>query len=113
MDPSRKSGSAPGATSRPPRTFRFLHLTGTIEPADGEHLDNLGEWDIRTATVRYDSTSTHDVQRETILHEMLHVILEHTDVEHEQHENLIRAVSPLLLHLLTVNPRLVQFLIKG
>lgn len=73
--------------------------------------DNLGEWDIRSATIRYDSTAHPAVQQETILHEMLHVICEHTDLDPEQHENIIRAVSPLLLHLLSNNPKLVGFLV--
>lgn len=89
-----------------------MHLTGKIKPSTQDELThNLGEWDIRLATIRYDADATHDVQRETVFHEMLHVVLEHTDIDPERHEDIIRAVSPLLLHLLSENPRLLKWLV--
>lgn len=112
MSTRRGSGSASNATCPPPKTFTFLHLKGNIVPAGQDELmHNLGEWDIRLATIKYDSGAAHDVQRETILHEMLHVIFEHTDVDPKRHEDIIRAVSPLLLQMLTENPKLVGWLV--
>ena len=112
MSVPRGSGSASDATCRPPKKFSFLHLKGDILPLEkDEESHNLGEWDIRLATIKYDSTAAPDVQRETIFHEMLHVILEHTDIDPKRHENIIRAVSPLLLEMLTRNPKLLKWLI--
>jgi hypothetical protein len=72
--------------------------------------ENLGEWDIRTATIRYDRAAAVQVQKETILHEMLHAILEHTAVAPETHEDIIRSISPLLLHMLQQNLKMVGWL---
>jgi len=87
-------------------------MTGKISPSTPEELsNNLGEWDIRFATIRYDAGADHDVQRETVLHEMLHVIFEHTDIDAKRHEDIIRAVSPLLLEMLSKNPALLKWLV--
>jgi len=51
------------------------------------------------------------VLRETVLHEMLHCIFEHTGVDPEEHETLIRSISPLLLETLRRNPELVEWLV--
>lgn len=71
----------------------------------------MGEWHARTATIHYDPEQTLPVLRETILHEMLHCILEHTGVDAEEHEALIRSISPLLLEALRRNPELVEWLV--
>lgn len=72
--------------------------------------ENLGEWDIRSSTIKYDSAAKLEVQKETVLHEMLHAILEHTAVDSEMHEDIIRSISPLLLHMIQMNPKMVTWL---
>jgi len=102
-------GSASPATGLPTE-IAFLHLT--IQVSEGvEDSDSLGEWDARTATINYDPTQTLPVLRETILHEMLHCAFEHTGVDPETHEQLIRSISPLLLEMLRRNPELVEWLV--
>lgn len=94
----------------PPTELAFLHLN--IRVAEGvSDSDSLGEWDARNATIHYDPSQTLPVLRETVLHEMLHCIMEHTGIDPEEHEQLIRSVSPLLLETLRRNPELVEWLV--
>lgn len=95
----------------PPGVVTFLHLDVLLRP----YLSNienaeLGEWDIRQAVIKYDSFVSPQVMRETILHELLHTILEHTSIDNEIHEEIIRALSPLLLSMIRTNPELIAYL---
>ena len=94
-----------------PRIVKFLHLDVLLRPYLSA-IDNaeLGEWDIRQAVIKYDDFVSPQVKRETILHELLHVILEHTNVDGDLHEEIIRALSPLLLSMIQKNPELVAYL---
>lgn len=58
--------------------------------------------------------------RDTLLHETLHALVAQTGLAEaggplhgDAEEQVIRALAPLLLHLLAENPRLVQFLVDG
>lgn len=95
----------------PPRTVKFLHLDVLLRPYLS-NIDNaeLGEWDIRQAVIKYDGFVSPQVMRETILHELLHVLLEHTNVDSDLHEEIIRALSPLLLSMIRTNPELIAYL---
>jgi hypothetical protein len=58
--------------------------------------------------------------RETLLHELLHVVLNdalplsagNTESAHDLEENLIRIVSPRLFHLFSENPALLEYIFK-
>ena len=108
--PVKKSGFVSDATG-PKDPVEFLHLSIKIEEGGTTDPDSLGEWDARNAIVHYDPTQTMPVLRETVLHEMLHCVFEHTGVDPEEHETLIRSISPLLLELLRRNPELVEWLV--
>lgn len=58
----------------------------------------------------YDASAKPEVIRETLLHEVLHVVLEHTGVENYLHEEIIASMSPLLLHMLRANPQFLRYL---
>lgn len=75
-----------------------------------ESEEDLGQWDIKQARIVYDGSAKPQVVRETLLHEALHVVLEHGNIDDSQHEFIIRAMSPLLLHMLRANPSLVRYL---
>ena len=104
------SGSASPATGLP-KTIRFLHLTIPLVSGGMTDHETLGEWHANKAEIHYDPESTVPVLRETILHEMLHCILEHTGAEPDEHETLIRNISPLMLETLRRNPELVEWLV--
>ena len=57
--------------------------------------------------------------RDTLLHETLHAIIAHTGLAEagaplhgDSEEQVVRALTPLLLHLMRENPGLVNFLIE-
>lgn len=56
-------------------------------------------------------------QRNTILHELLHVVIDTTNADEnldgEAEEALVQRLSPLLLDTLRRNPQLVTFLMDG
>ena len=94
-----------------PRNLRFLHLgIEIVQHPEPEQSEELGQWDIRQARIMYDASAKPEVIRETLLHEVLHVVLEHTGVDNYLHEEIIASMSPLLLHILRANPRLVRYL---
>lgn len=103
------SGSASPVTGLP-NEIKFLHLTVRIAEGVTES-DSMGEWHARQATIYYDPSQDVQVLRETVLHEMFHCLLEHTGVDPEEHETLIRSISPLLLEVLRRNPELVEWLV--
>ena len=58
--------------------------------------------------------------RDTLLHETLHALIAQTGLSEspgplhgESEEQVVRALTPLLLHVMRENPRLVQFLVEG
>ena len=94
-----------------PRNLRFLHLgIEIVQHPEPEQSEELGQWDIRHARIMYDASAKPEVTRETLLHEALHVVLEHTGVENYLHEEIIASMSPLLLHILRANPQFVRYL---
>lgn len=62
-----------------------------------------GEFDERTSTINLDVDASADVMRETILHEILHVIL---GMYNKDDEDLVRILSPILLQVIRDNPKL-------
>jgi hypothetical protein len=106
-----KSGSASPATGLP-KTLRLLHLTIPLVSGGTTDSDSLGEWHASRAEIHYDPGTTGPVLRETILHEMLHAICEHSGLDPDEHETIIRSISPLILHVLRENPKFVSWLIQ-
>jgi len=104
------SGSASPATGLPD-TIRFLHLTIPIVAGGTTDDESLGEWHANKAEIRYDDSATPDVLRETILHEVLHAVCEHSGLDPDDHETIIRSISPLILHILRENPTLLAWLV--
>ena len=89
-----------------------MHLAIDIKPHPYPS-DDLGQWDIKQASILYDASAKPEVVRETLLHEVLHVVLEHGSVDSALHEDIIRSMSPMLLHMLRANPGLVRYLCAG
>lgn len=105
------SGSASTATGLP-KTLRFLHLTIPVVEGGTTDDETLGEWHARKAEIHYDAASTEQVLRETILHEVLHAVCEHSGLDPDDHETIIRSISPLILHVLRQNPEFVRWLVE-
>jgi hypothetical protein len=103
-------GSVSPATGLP-KSVRLLHLSIPVVRGGTTDADSLGEWHANKAEIHYDPAASESVLRETILHEVLHAICEHTGIDPDEHESIIRSLSPLLLHVLTENPRLTRWLV--
>lgn len=108
-----RSGTRTGRATksvRRPTNVKLLHLDIALIPDGLTDREALGEWDARSATIHYDSALAENVMRETLLHEILHAVFEHTDVSSDQHEDLIRAISPMLLQLIRNNKKFIGWL---
>lgn len=64
------------------------------------------------------SPDTPDVEKETLLHEILHALIDHTGLSSDggpltgdQEEQVIRTLSPLLLHTLRSNTPVTRWLL--
>lgn len=65
--------------------------------------------------VRYGLDQDHDHKRETVLHELLHVMIDQTadrSRSKEDNEATVASLSPLLFQTLRDNPKLVDFLLS-
>ena len=106
-----KSGSASSVTGLP-KTLTFLHLTIPIVAGGTTDEESLGEWHATKAEIHYDANATEPVLRETLLHEVLHAVCEHSGLDPDDHETIIRSISPLILHMLRENPKFVGWLVQ-
>lgn len=92
--------------------FRY-ELYFTPVPLDGYS----GLMDANTRTISIDGTMRDP--RETVLHEVLHAVIDLTGLRsggkdeaiEVTEEKLVSALSPWLLTVLTENPKLVEFLL--
>lgn len=110
---SRTTGSASASIATgPPKTIKFLHLNIPIIAGETTDPDSLGEWHANKAEIHYDPNTTGHVLKETILHEMLHAVCEHSGLDPDEHETIIRSISPLLLHTLKENPKFIAWLVE-
>lgn len=65
------------------------------------------------------SPDTAEVERETLLHEVLHALIDQTALSSDggplsgdSEEQVVRTLSPLLFHTLRTNPTLTRWLIE-
>ena len=82
-----------------------------------------GKTDSHNKVVTIYKCKNEEIVRETLLHELLHVVMEdkaeavfnfESDTKsYDKEENLIRLISPVLMQLINDNPELWQFLSKG
>ena len=82
-------------------------------PNDGE----LGYADHRNQTIYIDPDQASGMIRDTLVHEMLHVVLCNGGLflpeEADQEERFVRALTPWFIHVLRSNPSLVRYLTHG
>jgi len=43
---------------------------------------------------------------------MLHAVCEHSGLDPDEHETIIRSISPLILHMLKENPKFLTWLVQ-
>lgn len=113
-----------------PRTLRVMGQTHTIEAVEntsepievegheGHGHSVLGSYDRPTLTIRVRTGGVaEDQQREALLHEALHGIVDSGQLIHYLHgdheEPFVRVFAPQLLHFLRDNPDVVAYLTRG
>lgn len=84
--------------------------------ADSRHLggDRMGQCRIAEQRILIRAELGADQARDTLLHEILHGLLDVAGLmrdEDEREESIVHALSPLLLDALRRNPRLVSYLV--
>lgn len=86
---------------------------GAQEEAVGQVLLGFSHLDSLTFLVRPEQHPT--VERDTIVHEMVHLLLDsaslHDIIPHDNEEAFVRRLSPILLMILRDNPELVAYLL--
>lgn len=74
----------------------------------------LGHTDLDNLTVTLSEKLPASQARETLMHELLHVVCDvtglHTEWGNRKEERIVRRLSPMLLELLQRNPDLVKYL---
>jgi hypothetical protein len=77
----------------------------------------LGHTDLDNLTVIIGEKMPAGLARETLMHELLHVVCEVTGLHEKwgksKEERIVRRLSPMLLELLQRNPDLVKYLTAG
>lgn len=85
----------------------------TLIPPGG---DTLGLCHLDSLTIQVQENQPLDIERDTVLHEVLHACLALTGhnlvLGADAEEALIRALSPILLHTLRRNKRLRRYLLS-
>ena len=95
--------------------FYTWKINWTSEKAD----ETFGKTDMNRKTITIYKQDNEEIDRETLMHELLHVALEDKvdsvfdNVEKrndEKEENLIRLLSPVLIQILNDNKKLTKYL---
>lgn len=85
-----------------------------VVPDDGSGDYFYGRTHTRTTRMEINPTQAKSQARDTLLHEVLHAILDDVDspLDDEKEESVIRAITPGLLGVLRNNPALLTFLLS-
>ena len=111
------------ALMKKPVKFKSGCFNWKIKWSEETAEELYGKTDHTTKTVTIYQCASDEVTRETLLHELIHVVLEDKveaifnfdpdKKDFDKEENLVRLVSPALMQLINDNPELVRFLSKG
>lgn len=105
--------------SKPPKSVdvgpyphRVSHKTKPIaKEVERTGKDLYGFYDEQTLTIHVHPETAPSLQRETLLHELLHAVIAVSGVKVKNEERVIRALSPVLLDTLRRNPELADYLL--
>jgi hypothetical protein len=102
---------------RLPRTIRLASQTVRVERAshiqlgeEHEHAQAWGLYDGAQPLILVASGQGHDRERNTFLHENLHLLWDIAGIGDEYEEDIVNRLAPLLLCWLRENPRAVAYL---
>ena len=100
----------------PPQSVDILSHEFAIAMASDEALDgHLGDSNANLGLIRVRASSPPALQRDTTLHETLHMVVAVAGHQHyfrgNEEERLIRTLTPLILDTLRRNPALASYLL--
>lgn len=105
---------------RKPTKFTSGCYTWSIYWSSEEAEEMYGKTDSHNKTVTIYKCKNKEITRETLLHELLHVVMEDKaeavfnfesdSKSYDKEENLIRLISPVLMQLINDNPELWEYL---
>ena len=84
------------------------------EPRDHTESEEYGHTEIKKCEIWIDATCAESIQRETLMHELIHACFLVSELSEERRyrpERYIRATSPTLLDTLRRNPVLKTYLL--
>lgn len=104
---------------RVPRRIKLGPWDITIEQGVETDLNLrglMGDWEECPARIRIMRNLAPSMERETVMHEVLHAVFAMNGLQQEwgeeKEEAVVRRLSPVLLAAMRDNPRLVAFLIE-
>ena len=105
---------------RKPTKFKSGCYNWQIYWSQEEAEEMYGKTDSHNKVVTIYKCKNKEITRETLLHELLHVVMEDKaeavfnfdpdKKEYDKEENLIRLISPVLMQLIIDNPELWEYL---
>lgn len=87
-------------------TYKINKCNGLVDDKD------LGQLDFTTKEISIDVTKPEQCQKETLIHEMIHMWLETLHVPNEFEENLCDFLSLKMINTFRQNPKLVKYLFE-
>ena len=104
-----------------PEIFKAGYYTWTIHWSEETPDEAFGKTDTTQKRITMYKMDNEEMERETLFHEILHVALdamaeaifgyELEKQDSDKEENLVRLLSPQLLHILTSNPKLASYVL--
>ena len=108
--------SIPDSIQIGPYRFRVEATQSAIDRqrVESGRQNRVGQLDIRHALIHVDPTLQPDVLADTLLHEVLHGVWAAVGLPEEklEAEQVVGALTPLLLDTLRRNPALVDYLLE-
>lgn len=96
-----------------PRLIKMLGSDVAIDFLESVIVDNdpaMGAYDQELSCILIKDGMSASSTRDTLMHELLHAILQHYEMDSEK---IVRLMTPALLAILRDNPKLVRFFTAG
>ena len=91
-----------------PHTYKVVTVPDGILNGAGR----VGQTCAMTGVIAIDNEQSRSQMADTVIHELVHAVLNVTDLDNEIEERVCLALGPGLLGVLRDNPALVKWLVK-
>ena len=94
-----------------PARIKVGHMVYKVEPCETMSGLLLGEIDYEKQTIQIKTSVASDIQRETLVHELIHSVLLHTgELDKNNDEPFVMRLAAALTTVIRENPQLMNFL---